>query len=264
MSGLKAATTAMVLTLFLSGCATGGPSAEETDPSDIVDAQTRAPEWTALPHPTSSAVGSIEQLLQDRVWTSIRPEGFEEKCDQAISELRTHASNEAEFKAGLKELINKHVTYYHYCFYEKLNALEIRLKTEDYIEDRQAVVLKTYRTLTPLARAFMENWRESRYLRVASERYQKLSPRVFFRKVEPSAETTRQLVDLQGTQEQQERALESPSSVVEKLKVTEPAGLVAAPTTDLDVESSTENSRTPASSEMLSPSSSADYPALEQ
>ncbi len=248
MSGLSSVVAAILLSLS-SGCATSGPPVEAAEPPDIVDARNRTPEWTTLPHPNSSAVASIEQILQDRVWTSIRPEGFEEKCDQAIIELRTHSSNEAEFKIGLRELINKHTTYYHYCFYEKLDALEKRLKTEDYVEDRQATVLKTFRTLTPLARAFLDNWRESRYLRIASERYQKLSPRIFFRTVEPNAENTRELVNLQGTQEQQDRLPDAPTSVVERLKVTEPAGLTAVPTMELDLESSADPTRAPASSE---------------
>ena len=60
--------------------------------------------------------------------------------------------------------------------------------------ERQKKVFEAYSFLAPIANAFQENYRDSRYLRWAAQYYTKISEWVFFRKVRPLPDSTLAIV----------------------------------------------------------------------
>jgi hypothetical protein len=119
---------------------------------------------------------------------------FIKNCDQDFRRLMGVTPSLQELQAGTRELVKNDPVKYHWCFYGKIMKLETDLKEESYVDERQKRVLDTFQFLSPVARAFVSEFRDSRYLRSAVYRYQKLSEWVFFRRLELSPAGTMELV----------------------------------------------------------------------
>lgn len=173
------------------------------------------PPYSFVPHPLSTDMGDLRALLLDR--TAPTAESMKD-CSSAIKTLRGAAKSEQEFQKGMGELVHGDPVHYHWCFYMKLAELDQELRKAEYIDEKQKHVLEYYSYLVPIARTFMNGFRDSRYLRWAVSHYRRLSEWVFFRRLDLSPQTTQELV--QAAQEFGNwREPAAADSVLEKYKI---------------------------------------------
>ena len=100
-----------------------------------------------------------------------------------------------ELIEGARELVRRDPVKYHWCFYGKILELENSLKSESYLDEKQKSVLDVYGSLTPMGRAFMQEYHDSRYMRWGVKHYRQISEWVFYRKVELTPQATSELVE---------------------------------------------------------------------
>ncbi len=152
------------------------------------------PDYAFVAHPSGFGASDLEALFLDsRVQ---RPSAEVLKaCDSDFRKLRAATRSAEEFTMGAREFVRLEPVHHHWCFYSTLLDLELSLKREDlYLEDRQKKVVSAFVYLSPIARAFFSEYRDSRYWRWAIHRYRLLSETVLYRRLEPSPETTLDLV----------------------------------------------------------------------
>jgi hypothetical protein len=161
-----------------------------------------APGWASVPHPAGFDLADIEAIFLAappvaQTAVAARPLTRQEvaNCDRPFRVLKEKTISKLEFVTGIRELVRTDPVAQHWCFYGKILEMEQKLKEpERLLKGRQQLVLETFEYLTPVARAFYDELNESRYWRWAIQRYRLASDRVFFQRVEPSAETTSILV----------------------------------------------------------------------
>lgn len=103
-----------------------------------------------------------------------------------------------ELRLGARELVTEDPKAYHWCFYDSLLGLDEGLRRAADLDEKQKMMLSTYRFAIPVARAFQVLFKDSRYLRWAVQRYRTLSPQVFYRRVELTPEATAELAVLEN------------------------------------------------------------------
>lgn len=178
---------------ILGGCSSPGVAPEQALPTPR--ANPFPPEFAGVPHPKSQDIGAIEALFLEK---KAPARDLLKNCDADFKKLVTLTTSKEEQSKGARELVAQDPAAYHWCFYSKFIDLEGQLKSnENYLEERQKAVLDTYAFLVPVAKAFMTEFSDSRYMRLAIKRYRTTSEWVFFRKVELSPEMTSQLVDVE-------------------------------------------------------------------
>jgi hypothetical protein len=149
-----------------------------------------APPYVQVPHPQGTDIGDLMAIFVDS--SAPDPQKLV-GCGEDLFKLRKLTQSKDEFSRGVREMVQADPVKYHWCFYSKLLWLENQLKEDLYLQDRQKHVLDTYAFLTPVARAFLNEFRDSRYLHWAVTRYRKLSEYVFYRRVELSPQATADL-----------------------------------------------------------------------
>ncbi len=150
------------------------------------------PSYVRVPHPATSQLGDLQNLF-------LRPEApsLDDvllSCDGPFHRMEQVSLSYARRKAALARLVHEDPSLYHWCFYGKLLGLQLDLRDEVYLEERQRKTVETFEFLAPLAREFLTQFQDTRYLRFAMERYRDWSPWIFFRKTEISAQGTLDLV----------------------------------------------------------------------
>jgi hypothetical protein len=117
-------------------------------------------------------------------------------CDGDFKKLAALTPSHDEIKAGVRELVAADPVKYHWCFYSKVLELNGFLKNDtSYVDERQKRALDAYNFLVPVARGFMAEFQDSRYLRYSVTHYRRLSEWIFFRKLEMTPQATSELVD---------------------------------------------------------------------
>lgn len=178
----------LLVLLSLNGCST-----TEIAPEPI--SKISQPNYLEASHPEGFDIEDVKILIESK---NAPDTDSLKDCDADFLKLKeaTAASkNEEDFKTGTLELIQKNPVKYHWCFYQQILDLENNLKRQSYIEEKQKSVLKTYEFLAPVARAFMKEFHETRYLRWAIRHYRQLSTWIFFQKLDQSPKTTEELVE---------------------------------------------------------------------
>ena len=197
------------------------------------------PPLLTLPQPAGSDLSDIRDLFFAKGAPTF--ESLKE-CDAPFRKLLAATSSREELAQGVRELVRHQPEKMHWCYYGQLLRLEIDLHGDLYVDERQKRTLDTYEFVTPVARAFLTEFKDSRYLRTAVYRYRHLSEWVFFRRVDLTPKATSELVEasnpwglLRGTGDQ--------APILEKYNLldhkepwdtgaTPPAGTVAAPSSD--------------------------------
>lgn len=151
------------------------------------------PAYVGVPHPTGSDLADLHAILIHKNFPE--PEILKD-CDQDFQKLYKLSLSEGERKQGVRELVKRNPVYFHWCFYQKSYNVEEKVRSDAYIDDKQKTVLDTYTFLVPIARAYMSEFRDSRYLRWAVTQYRRLSERVFFRRLDLTPEQTSELVQI--------------------------------------------------------------------
>ena len=114
-------------------------------------------------------------------------------CDSDSKKLSQVTASKDELRVGLEEFMQKNPEKYHWCFYGKILELEGIVKDLSFIDQRQKAILNAFEFLAPVARSFSTNYSDSRYLRVAVEKYKRLSQFYFFRRLELSLQGMEEL-----------------------------------------------------------------------
>jgi hypothetical protein len=151
------------------------------------------PDFARVMHPDGYDIGDLRTLFKRR--EAPDPASLA-SCDQDYRKLKTYTESADELKEGVREMVRRDPTAYHWCFYSKVLALEEFLRSDAFIDQKQKKVLETYEFITPVARGFMTEFRDSRYFRWASYRYRQISAAVFYRKLEMTPNATEELVDV--------------------------------------------------------------------
>lgn len=171
---------------FFWGCST-----TELKPEPVPAAQ--PPEYVKVPQPAGFDIGDVQGLFVDR--TALGEEAIK-VCDSDYRKLRGLTQSEDELRKGATELVKQDPVFYHWCFYGKILELEAAIKSLNYVDERQKKVIEVYSFIVPVARGFMSQYSDSRYLRWAIRHYRHLSTVVFYQKLTQTPEMTAQLVEV--------------------------------------------------------------------
>lgn len=174
---------ALIWLLNIGGCSTS----EMYPPQPPIP-----PSYTKVPHPKGRDLSDLSAIFIDP--TAPKDKDFSKKCDSDYIKLTERTQSKEELKTGVEELVMQDPVNYHWCFYAKLLELENFLMKDSYLDERQKKVLTTYEFLVPVARGFVSEFHDSRYLYWAMNRYKRLSEWVFFRKLDLTPEGTSELV----------------------------------------------------------------------
>ncbi|MGK5084517.1 hypothetical protein WDW37_14575 [Bdellovibrionota bacterium FG-1] len=168
----------------------GGCSTTEVNPH--APPQALPPPYVQVPHPVGYDLADLRAIMTDRL--APRSEDLKD-CDKDFKKLKSLTQNNDELILGARELVKQDPVKYHWCFYGQLVQLEDDLKTESFFSERQKKVLDTYSFVTPVGRAFMAEFHDSRYQRWALRYYVRLSEWIFYRKLEVTPQATAELVE---------------------------------------------------------------------
>jgi len=179
--------------IFLAGVACwaigwGGCSTSQVAP--LPELPPTPPDYVKVPHPEGLDIGDLVAIFTDSSAPS--PDTLK-TCDADFAKLRTMTNSTDELSQGAREFVRIEPVKYHWCFYGKLYQLEEQLAQDAYIDEKQKHVLDAYIFLTPISRAFMAEYKDSRYLRWAAFRYRSLSEHVFYRKMDFTETANREL-----------------------------------------------------------------------
>jgi len=173
---------------ILAACSTTPKVADEHAASPI---SPPIPDFLEVSHPTGYGLADVKAIFLD----SKAPSTDSLKgCDQNYMKLSSLTPSEEERLLGARELVRTDPVSYHWCFYGKILELEDKVKTDSYIDQKQTDVLKAYAFLVPIARGFLSEYKDSRYLRWAVKHYRNVSDAVFYRRLEMTPEMTSELV----------------------------------------------------------------------
>ena len=151
------------------------------------------PMYVQVPHPLGFDLGDLQALFAAQGAPKLESLG---DCDAEYRKLEKATKHPDELRKGARELVRNDPVNYHWCFYSKFLGLENALRNTQFIEDRQKVLLETYSFLTPIARGYMVEFKDSRYLRWAVRHYRGVSEWVFYRKLDQSEQMTQLLVEV--------------------------------------------------------------------
>jgi hypothetical protein len=148
-----------------------------------------------LPHPQGFGMNELKALFLD-------PKAPERSqiatCADTFLALSRRTELREEVRAGARELVLEKPVMHHWCFYSKLLELDEGLRKAKLLDERQQLTLQTFSYAIATARAFQLEFRDSRYLRWAIQRYRALSPVVFQRRVELTPEATAELAVIEN------------------------------------------------------------------
>jgi hypothetical protein len=194
------------------------------------------PKYVGVPHPAGLSFSDLRAIFLEPGAPTLEEL---KKCESDYLALRKKTESSEELRKGAREFVQLDPEKYHWCFYSKLIQLEEELKSDKYLEERQKSVLDIYLFLTPIARAFLTEYQDSRYWRWAIARYRQLSELLFYRKVEPTQEVNADLaVSSKNPMGWIPRSNREPGSVLEKYGIvkSEPGATSEAPPAYTDAE----------------------------
>jgi len=148
-----------------------------------------------LPHPQGYGSTELKSLF---IGAKAPDRATLKDCGADFNKLVARTQAMDELRTGARELVLENPADYHWCFYDKFLVLEEELRKPLGIEERQKLTLEIFHWAVPFARAFQLEFKDSRYLRWAVQRYRALSPQIFFRAVELTPQATEELAVLEN------------------------------------------------------------------
>ena len=228
----------------MGGCSTTQVVPDEPPP-------VTPPPYVQVPHPAGTDMADLRAIL----FSKGTPTAESLKtCDADFTRLRMVTQSDDERREGVRELLRRDPVFYHWCFYTRIFQLDEALKTATYIDEKQKKVIEAYLFIVPVARAFMSEFHDSRYLRWAVLHYKRLSEWVFYRKLELSPEETAELVQISNPFGLWREATPR-GSILEKYNIVAvDTGTQPAPASDATFNpGGPVLERAPASSELIAP-----------
>ena len=172
------------VTLLLSGaCSTTVPLPQKPDLPVV-------PDYVKVPHPAGFDLADLKLIFFSPLAPKAVLGEFADTCDEDYKKLSEMTKIPDERRKAAEELVTTDPERMHWCFYTKISKLQEVLQGDTTWSTRQKKVLETFEFLSPIGKAYMEVYHDSRYLRWATQYYSKISEWVFFRKVVPTAENT--------------------------------------------------------------------------
>lgn len=171
--------------------AIGGCSTTEITPEPAPIAQ--VPDYVQVPHPMGFDLSDLKAIFHH---TTTPDPATLRGCEKGYMRLKELTRSEEELKQGARELVKGDPAFYHWCFYDKIYGLEEQLKKDVYVDERQKHAIEAYQFIVPIAKAFLGQFQDSRYLRWAIRHYRQVSEYVFFRRLELSPQMTSELVEV--------------------------------------------------------------------
>lgn len=150
------------------------------------------PPQASLPHPQGYQFQDLEALFVSS--QAPQPATLVE-CAADFDAAYTQAQSPAVLRKTVEDLVEKDGVKYHWCFYAKLIEAERSLQSDQFIDEKQKIILKNFGFLVPVARAFLARSQDSRYLRWAVRRYRQVSQNLFHRRLELTPQATSELVE---------------------------------------------------------------------
>ena len=203
-----------------SKTAENGPS-----PSQLPE----VPSYAEVPHPSGIDLSDVRALFRVKGAPELKDL---QDCDSGYQKLKTVTASLYELQEGVRELVRQDPVHYHWCFYGKVLSLEEILSGNTYIDERQKATIDTYSFLAPVARAFMTDYYDSRYLRWAMRRYESISERIFYRRLQNTPGSTSEIVEATnpfGLWKDTARGPAAPDNVLEKYGLAPPQTLKPVP-----------------------------------
>lgn len=177
------------------------------------------PPYVQVPHPQGLDLGDLYVVFTHRDAPS--PKDLK-NCDSDFRELQKRTTVRSEIEQGALELVRMDPVKLHWCYYSKLMEIEQEIKNAPYLEDRRDIILNTYSFLTPIARAFMSEYNDSRYMRWAVIRYRQLSETVFYRRLEVAPNAAAELVQAENPFGLAREPAVSEGGILEKYGIVKP------------------------------------------
>ncbi len=196
----------------------GGCSSVKVEPLSPVPPV--PPGYVRVPHPEGLDVGDLLAIFTE---PEAPAPGELRTCDAEFKKLRSLTVSRAEHAQGARELVRAEPVKYHWCFYAQLANMERAIDETSYLDARQKTVLETYLFVAPIARAFLLEYNDSRYLRWAVSRYRRASEFVFYRRVELGARATSELTAAANPFGLERGRGETANGVLEKYGLVKPA-----------------------------------------
>jgi hypothetical protein len=200
--------------LGVVGCSTTNTLSPHAPPKEV-----EVPAYAYLPHPEGHTISDVISLFSEKEAPSRETMA---KCEDDFRALYSQSQSIEERTKGVQELVSRNPAAYHWCFYSQILKLEEGLSKDDFVDQKQKRIMSAYEYLVPVARAFMKEYHDSRYLRWAIQDYRRLADLYFYRKLEMSPQMSSELVDVAVPAEYRSApAAESsrPVSVLEKYKI---------------------------------------------
>lgn len=199
---------------FAQSCATGSEM-------EVLSELPEIPEYAHVPHPGGYDLADLRSIFlepkapQPDTWAT---------CDGDFKKLRSLTEIPDEIERGARELVLRDAAKMHWCFYSKFIGIEAEMaRPENYLEDKQKAVVEAYAFLAPIARAFREEYKDTRYLRWAIVHYRRLSEWVFYRRLEPTPDSIAKLAETPNNPFSKVRKDEEKRSVLEKYGIEAPS-----------------------------------------
>ncbi len=152
------------------------------------------PPYLKVAHPAGYDLGDLRAIFLEK--DAPTPDSLKD-CDADFMKLRTLSVSVEEREVGAREIIKQDPVRTHWCFFSKLLEVEDTIVSpKSFIDERQKKVLDAYLFLVPISKAFMAEYKDSRYYRWTIRYYRRISESVFFKRVEISAPVTAELVEV--------------------------------------------------------------------
>lgn len=178
-----------------------------------------APPYVHVPHPFKHDMADVQAIFHSKQAPSM---DSLKVCDETVEKLREKTVSTEEFRIGVQELVRQDPIGYHWCFYGKILELEKILKEDTFVDEKQKHVLGTYSFLVPVAKGYLAEFHDTRYLRWAISYYTKLSEWVFYRRVETGPAMTQELVEASDAFHEWRGQSAEGQSVLEKYNLVPP------------------------------------------
>jgi hypothetical protein len=193
---LKESVRWMALVFGATGCWLGIHSCSTTTTLSPLapPKEVALPTYAYLPHPRGYTVNDIHLLFTD---PSAPPREVLAKCEEDFRALYAKAQSIDERARGVRELVSRNPASLHWCFYSRILNLDEGLGHDDFVDEKQKRVLSEYEFLVPVARAFMQEFQDSRYMRWAIRDYRRLADLFFYRRLEMSPQMSQDLVEVE-------------------------------------------------------------------
>ncbi len=169
--------------MLLAGCSSTVTVSEKIPLPEV-------PEYVKVPHPAGFELADLKAIF----FSPLAPKGvlgeFGDTCDDEFKKLSQLTTSKDDIRKGAVELVTQDPERMHWCFYAKISKLQDTIQGDTTWNTRQKKVLDTFGFLGPIANAYVDVYKDSRYLRWAALYYSKISEWVFFKKVNPTPDST--------------------------------------------------------------------------